>query len=83
MIREYKTKRENYHIGLRLSDLESCVKTQLECSPQDDDYMRGMANGLLMAWSIMAEPYGEDVQFIESPKLRARTDSDQESSGDK
>ncbi len=65
-IKEYKTKAENYDIGQRLSDLVSITQTQLDCTTSDSEYMRGMANGLLLAVSIMRDPYGAEVAYVKS-----------------
>lgn len=63
---DYKSKYDNYDIGQRLSDLKNVVEIQEKCI--DDEYMRGMYNGLILAWSIIREPYGKDVPFKEAPK---------------
>ena len=65
--KEYDSKRANYHLGHRFDDLKNIVEIQLnqgDCL-QTDEYMRGMANGLLLAWNTMAEPYDDEVKFIE------------------
>ena len=31
------------------------------------EYMRGMANAFLIAWNVIAEPYGKEVVFFEAP----------------
>lgn len=64
MIKEYKTKAENYDIGQRLADLKNCAEIQLD--NLDGEYMRGMANGLLLALTIMRDPYGAECPFVES-----------------
>jgi hypothetical protein len=61
-----KTKRENYRIDLRLQDLKDIV--EIQCSKGNYDqghYMRGMANGLMLAWHIIAEPYGSNVLMFD------------------
>ena len=69
MIEKHGSKYDNYDIGQRLDDLESVLKVQ--CSPGNYDqseYMRGMANGLLLAWYIIREPYGKEVPYFELQK---------------
>jgi hypothetical protein len=66
---EYKSKYENYDIGQRLADLKDIV--EIQCSKGNFDqgeYMRGMANGLLLAWYIMREPYGAEVPYFDDAK---------------
>jgi hypothetical protein len=59
-----KSKFEEYTQEQRLADLKSIMETQCSKGNYDvDEYMRGMANGLLLAWSIMGEPYGSDVPY--------------------
>jgi len=68
-LKAYNSKRENYHFGHRFNDLKNIVETQLnqgECL-RADEYMRGMANGLILAWHTMTEPYDEEVKYIDSP----------------
>lgn len=63
-INQYESKYENYDIGQRLDDLKSIVETQ--CSKgnfNQNEYMRGMANGLLLAWYVMREPYGKEIPY--------------------
>lgn len=68
-LKRYKSKYDNYHMGQRLEDLKNVVQIQIQDpSSKTDPYMRGMANAFLIAWNIMAEPYGEEVEFIEAPK---------------
>ena len=67
--KRHKSKLENYDIGQRLVDLENVL--EIACSKGNydvDEYMRGMANGLLLAWNIIREPYGTAVPFFEVPK---------------
>lgn len=65
---KYKSKYDNYNIAQRLDDLKTVVATQCSGGNHDvDDYMRGMANGLLLAWYIMAEPYGKEVPYFNNP----------------
>lgn len=67
-MKEYDSKYDNYDIGQRLSDLKNIV--EIQCSPGNYDqgeYMRGMANGLLLAWNIIREPYGAEVPYFETP----------------
>lgn len=67
MIKEYDSKYDNYDIGQRLSDLKNVVEIQCSKGNHDvNEYMRGMANGLLLAWYTMREPYGADVPFFEN-----------------
>lgn len=70
-IKQYKSKFENYDISQRLSDLESVLKIQCSKGNYDyDDYMRGMANGLLLAWNIIREPYGTKINYFEKEELK-------------
>lgn len=65
---EYKSKYDNYAIDQRISDLKSTVEAACVPGTVDyDDYMRGMANGLLLAWTIMHEPYGKEVPYFDVP----------------
>lgn len=60
-----KSKYEEYTQEQRLEDLENVIKIQCaEGNYNANDYMHGMANGLLLARTIITRPYGEDVQFI-------------------
>ena len=68
MITDYKSKYENYDIGQRLEDLRNIVRIQCEGTDLTDDYMRGMANGLLLAWTTIREPYGTEIKFYETVK---------------
>lgn len=69
MIKEYSSKYENYDIGQRLADLKNIVQIQCSKGTYDvDEYMRGMANGLLLAWYIMREPYGSEVPYFKERK---------------
>ncbi len=64
-IKKYKSKYENYDIAQRLDDLKSVL--EIQCSKGNFDqseYMRGMANGLILAWHIIREPYGSDVPYL-------------------
>lgn len=64
-IKTYETKSENYTIKHRLDDLDSV--TVIQCSKGNfdtDHYMRGMANGLLLAQAIMNQPYGSKMTMI-------------------
>ncbi len=66
-MKEYTSKYDNYDIGQRLEDLKSIVETQCSKGNFDqNEYMRGMANGLLLAWYIMREPYGADIPYLKS-----------------
>lgn len=63
--KQYNSKYENYDISQRLADLRNIVEIQCSRGNYDvDHYMRGMANGLLLAWTIMAEPYGASTPFF-------------------
>lgn len=64
-IQDYSSKFDNYDIGQRLADLKNVVEIQAD-NIGESEYMRGMANGLLLAWSIMREPYGQEVPYFES-----------------
>lgn len=64
-----ETKRENYHIVHRISDLEKIVAIQCSKGNYDaNEYMRGMANGLILAWHILMRPYGSEINYIDSPE---------------
>lgn len=59
------SKRENYHMRHRIDDLQNIV--EIQCSPgnwDQDEYMRGMANGLSLAWNILMMPYGHEPQLF-------------------
>lgn len=61
----YASKYDNYNIAQRLDDLRTIVEIQCSKGNYDvNEYMRGMANGLLLAWNTIAEPYGKEVPFI-------------------
>lgn len=65
IIKKHNSKFEHYNITQRLEDLKNCVEIQCIKGNYDcNDYMRGMANGLLLAWYIMQEPYGAEVPFF-------------------
>ena len=65
-LKEYNSKRANYHLGHRFDDLKNIVEIQLnQSSLKTNEYMRGMANGLILAWNTMAEPYDEEVEYID------------------
>lgn len=65
--REYTSKYDNYNIAQRLADLKNV--TEISCDQgTNDPYMVGMANGLLLAWYTMAEPYGAEVLFMTPEK---------------
>lgn len=67
IIEDYKSKYDNYDIGQRLADLKSVVEIQCSKGNYDhSEYMRGMANGLLLAWNIIREPYGKEVSYFDS-----------------
>lgn len=63
-----KSKYEQYTPEQRLADLKNVVDIQNSKGNFDQgEYMRGMANGLLLAWNIMGEPYGTEVIYKEAP----------------
>ena len=67
--RNKMSKRDNYHLLHRIEDLRNVKDTQCSKGNYDyDEYMRGMANGLLLAWNILMEPYDTDVKFKEKEK---------------
>jgi hypothetical protein len=69
MIKDYQSKFDNYDISQRLDDLRSIIEIQCVKGNYDQgEYMLGMANGLLLAWNIMREPYGADITYLELPK---------------
>lgn len=62
----YRSKYDNYDIGQRLADLKNVVEIQCDVGNWNhNEYMRGMANGLLLAWYIIMEPYGKKVPYFE------------------
>lgn len=69
------SKYEKYDTDQRLADLKNIVDVQCEAD-MTDVYLRGMANGLLLAWSIVNEPYGAEVPYFDKdgaqPKEAAR-----------
>ena len=66
-MKEYKSKFDNYDIGQRLDDLKNAVEIQCSKGNYDhSEYMRGMANGLLLAWHIIREPYGAEVPYLKA-----------------
>lgn len=66
LIPDYDSKYDNYDIGQRLADLKSIVELQCSKGNYDvGDYYRGLANGLLLAWNIIREPYGKDVPYLD------------------
>lgn len=68
VIGDFQSKYENYDIGQRLADLRNIVEIQCSKGNYDtSEYMRGMANGLLLAWHIIREPYGSTVPYFEEP----------------
>lgn len=64
-MRDYTSKAANYSIDLRVQDLRSIAETQRD-NVGDDEYMRGMYNGLALAWTIIAEPYGAEPEYFPS-----------------
>ena len=65
---EYKSKFDNYDIAQRVADLKSVVEIQCSTGNADQgEYMRGMANGLLLAWHIIVEPYGKEITYFDPP----------------
>jgi len=66
-LKSYSTKMDNYHLIHRIDDLKSILDIQCSKGNYDaDEYMRGMANGLLLAWHTLMEPYDSTVLFIEA-----------------
>jgi hypothetical protein len=64
-------KSDSYPIDQRIADLQSVIETQCSRGNYDtSEYMRGMANGLLLAWSIVVEPYGTEPQGPQSGLAR-------------
>jgi hypothetical protein len=58
-------KSDSYPIDQRIADLQSIIETQCSRGNYDtSEYMRGMANGLLLAWNIVVEPYGTEVPYF-------------------
>lgn len=69
---EYESKYDNYNIAQRLEDLKDVLDVQCQTGNYDEnEYLRGLANGLMLAYYIMAEPYGKEVPFFESKKMIA------------
>lgn len=76
--KEYKSKYDNYHIGQRLEDLKRIVGTQCSKGNWDvNEYMRGMANGLMLAWNIIAEPYGAEVPYFNNKLEQMKKEKEQ------
>lgn len=61
---KYTSKYDSYTIAQRLEDLKVLVEHQIN-ETNDMDYHRGLANGLLLAWYTIAEPYGANIPFLE------------------
>lgn len=67
----YKSKYDSYDISQRLEDLKNIL--EIQCSSGNyntGEYMRGMANGMLLAWYTIAEPYGAEVPFFSSEAVK-------------
>ena len=57
-----KTKREKYDLNSRLDDLKNLLDIQFSDGNFDqDEYMTGLANGLLIAWYTLTKPCGAEV----------------------
>jgi len=63
-----KSKFEEYTIEQRLEDLRSLTKISSSVGNYDaNDYLHGMANGLILALATMENKYGADVGFLSKP----------------
>ena len=60
---KHPSKYDQYTFDQRKADLKNVLDIQV-ANAKYDEYMRGMANGLMLAWTIMAEPYGTDVKYL-------------------
>ncbi len=61
------SKFEVYTPEQRKADLKNLVDVQMNFgSPHE--YHRGMANGLILGYSVAFEPYGAEVKYLEAPK---------------
>jgi len=66
-LKEYDSKADNYHLNHRINDLKNIVEVQCSKGNYDyDAYMKGMANGLLLAWHTMMEPHDSPYLTIDS-----------------
>ncbi len=59
-----KSKYEEYTDEQRKEDLKSVLDIATDPGNLSDAYMQGMANGLILAWTIIAEPYGTDPKYV-------------------
>jgi len=67
-------KYKRYTMKQRIADLKSCKDTQCSKGNWDNDnYMTGMANGLLLAWNIIAEPYGAEINYFNCKKKKVKS----------
>lgn len=63
-----KSKYEEYTNEQRLEDLRSTTNILSSVGNYDsNDYMHGIANGLILALAIMENKYGDDVGFLSRP----------------
>jgi hypothetical protein len=63
-----KSKYEEYNFEQRVADLKNVLGIACATGNYDaNDYMHGMANGLILAFSIMCEPYGKEAPFLSKP----------------
>jgi len=66
-----KPKSEEYTVEQRIEDLKNI--TDIQCNNVVDEYMRGMANGLLLAETVMSKPYGTDVNYFDKNGVQQLT----------
>lgn len=66
-----KPKSEEFTIDQRIAALKNV--TEIQCNNVVDEYMRGMANGLLLAETIMTKPYGSDVDYFDKDGVQQIT----------
>jgi hypothetical protein len=64
-----RSKYDVYTIKQRIADLNNVVAIQCSAGNYDvGEYMRGMANGLLLAQHIICGKYGTEVKYLKEPK---------------
>lgn len=69
-----KPKSEEYTTDQRIADLKNIC--DIQCNNVVDEYMRGMANGLLLAEAIMSKPYGSEVNYFDASGVQQINDRD-------
>jgi hypothetical protein len=66
--------KDDYEMNQRISDLKTLIDVQYCDDSRGDEYRRGMANGLLLAWYIINEPYGSEVPFLRKGERKVATE---------